>query len=227
MKKILLLLTVLVLTNFVKAQTYGNQIQAKNNPGVIGTIQRTGDGLKVADSAVLGKLNSGVAISGTYTYTRGTPTTMTVTSLNSLTSSSTVGWQSARVDNTSTLAGDYLISIKITMPNSAPANDKAAYVFVVPWYYDGSAWFANSGGTATLPSGTEGGYTIASPHNLLLGTVLNFTTANMIMQGTFLLSTVFGGNMPDGFSFVVINFGGQTIHSSGNVVQYTSIKRKL
>ena len=42
----------------------------------------------------------------------GTYTALTITNLNSLASSATAGWQSARISNVSTLALDYEIVIK-------------------------------------------------------------------------------------------------------------------
>jgi len=157
----------------------------------------------------------------------GTNNSMTVTNLNSLANSATAGWQSAKVDNTSNLATDVEINIKLTMANTAPANDKAAYVFICPFYYDGSAWFAASQGTTTLPTGSEGTTTIASPHNLRLLGVLNYTTQNMVLQDTFLLSNCFGNRLPDGFSIIIINFTGAALSGSGNVVQYKLINDTL
>ena len=55
----------------------------------------------------------------------GAWTALTVTALQSLASSATAGWQSDRIDNTSTKALDYEIMIKLPMANTAPANDKA------------------------------------------------------------------------------------------------------
>ena len=167
-------------------------------------------------------------VSGTQKYVRtGAGTTLTVTNLNSLASSATAGWQSARIDNTSNLYDDYLISVKLDMANTAPANDKAAYVYLCPFYYDGSTWFATDGGTATLPSGTEGTYTIANPNNLVLLGVMAYTTADMVMQKHFLVSNAFGRFMPDGFSIVIINFTGAAIAASANVVQWTGLNHKL
>lgn len=157
----------------------------------------------------------------------GTDVQMTVTNLNSLASSATAGWQSARVDNTSTLALDYLISIKLSMANTATANDKAVYVWISSAFYDGSAWFQDDGGTATLPGGSEGTYTIASPHNLKLLGVLNYTTADSILQGTFLLSNAVGLYMPNGFQIILINYTGSAVDASGNVVQYTPITETI
>lgn len=159
--------------------------------------------------------------------TYGTDVQMTVTNLNSLASSATAGWQSARVDNTSTLALDYMISVKLSFANTATANDKAAYVWISTAFYDGSAWFQDDGGTATLPGGSEGTYTIASPHNLKLLGVLNYTTADSVLQGTFLLSNAVGQYMPSGFQIIIINFTGAALDASANVVQYTPITETI
>lgn len=157
----------------------------------------------------------------------GTDVQMTVTNLNSLASSATAGWQSARVDNTSTLALDYVISVKLAFANTATANDKAAYIWISSAFYDGSAWFQDDQGTATLPTGSEGTTTIASPHNLKLLGVLNYTTADSILQGSFLLSSCFGQYIPQGFSIIIINFTGAALDASANVVQYAPITETI
>lgn len=155
----------------------------------------------------------------------GSYTAMTVTNLQSLASSATAGWQSARVDNqTSVLALDYEIFVKLTTANTAPANDKAAYVYVSPAITTdgGTTWLQSDGGTTTLPSGSEGTYTIASPNDLKLLGVLSYTTQQMVMQGSFLLSNAVGQNMPDGFSIIIINFTGAAL-STSCVVAYRAI----
>ena len=157
----------------------------------------------------------------------GTDVQMTVTNLNSLASSATAGWQSARVDNTSALALDYVISVKLSMANTATANDKAVYVWASTAFYDGSAWFQDDGGTATLPGGSEGTYTIASPHNLKLLGVLNYTTADSVLQGTFLLSNATGQYVTHGFQIIIINFTGAALDSSANVVQYAPVTETI
>ena len=157
----------------------------------------------------------------------GTDTQMTVTNLNSLASSATAGWQSARVDNTSALALDYIISVKLAFANTATANDKAAYVWISTAFYDGSAWFHDDQGTATLPTGSEGTTTIASPHNLKLLGILNYTTADSILQGTYLLSNAVGQYMPSGFSIIIINFTGAALDASANVVQYIPVTETI
>lgn len=154
----------------------------------------------------------------------GSHNALTITNLNSLASSATAGWQSARIDDTSTKAVDYEISVKLDMANTAPANDKAVYVYVSPAYYDGSSWYQTDGGTATLPSGSEGTYTIANPNNLRILGVLTYQTADQVIQGTFNLSNAVGQTMPDGFSLVIINYTGAAVAASGNMVAYKAIK---
>lgn len=157
-----------------------------------------------------------------------TNTSMTVTNLNSLANSATAGWQSVRVSNVSTQSIDYKIFVKLTMANTAPANDKAAYVYICPFYTTdaGTTWYASSQGTTTLPTGSQGTTTIATPNNLRLLGVLSYTTQNMVLQDSWLISNVFGDRMPDGFSIIVINYTGAAISSSGNIVAYSPIFQK-
>lgn len=161
----------------------------------------------------------------------GSYTSMTITNLNSLANSATVGWQSARVDNqTSVKAMDYEIAIKLTMANTAPANDKAVYVYISPAMTTdgGTTWIHADGGTATLPSGTESAYTIASPNNLIQLGVLSYTTQNQIVQANLLLSSSFGyGSIPDGFSIVIVDFTGAAVAASGNIVAYRAINNTI
>lgn len=144
----------------------------------------------------------------------GTYTALTVTSLQSLASSATAGWQSARVDNqTSVKALDYEILVDIPLANTAPANDKAIWVYVstATTTDGGSTWYQSDGGTTTLPSGSQGTYTIANPNDLKLLGGLSYTTQFMTCVGTFNLSNVVGNSMPDGFSIVIVNFTGAAI----------------
>lgn len=156
--------------------------------------------------------------------TIGTTTVLAVTALQSLANSATVGWGSVRVSNVVTVAGDYEIFVKLTTANTAPANDKAMYVYLVPWYTNdgGTTWFPSSQGTTTLPTGTDAGSTIASPNNLKLLGILSYTTQQMVVQDTFLLSNAFGNRLPDGFGIVIINFSGAAL-STGCIVDYTPL----
>lgn len=157
----------------------------------------------------------------------GTPVLADTTGMytNLATSSATVGWQSDRISNMTTLANDYEIFIKMQMKNTAAANDKALYVYVCPWYTTdgGSTWRASDQGTTTLPTGTRGSTTIASPNNLVLAKVLNYTTTRQIIQGSFLLSNTFGSRIPDGFSLILVNYTGAA-DSTQNEVYYTPLQ---
>lgn len=154
----------------------------------------------------------------------GSYTTLTVTNLQSLASSATAGWQSARVSNVSTLALDYNIFVKLTTANTAPANDKAAYIYVSPAMSTdgGTTWLQSDQGTTTLPTGSEGTTTIASPNDLKLLGILNYTTQQMVMQGSFSLSNAVGNSMPEGFSLIIINFTGAAL-STSCVVAYEAV----
>ena len=182
----------------------------------------------MADSSpvVIASNQSAVPISSSIKDSRGTHTALTTTNLASLANSATVGWQSERVNLTAT-ALDYEIFVKLTMQAGAPASDKAAYVYVCPFYHYGTNYYAASQGTATLPTGTQGATTIASPNNLRLLGVLSYTTTTMVLQDTFLISNCFGAEMPDSFSIIIINFTGATTNATvaNNVVAYKTINR--
>lgn len=155
----------------------------------------------------------------------GTYTAMTVTNLQSLASSATAGWQSARVDNqTSTKAVNYEIFVKLTTANTAPASDKLAYIYVSPAITTdgGTTWLQADQGTTTLPTGSEGTTTIATPNNLKLIGQLAYSTQNMTMQGMFSLCPAALADCPDGFSIIIINFTGAAL-STSCVVAYRPI----
>lgn len=158
----------------------------------------------------------------------GSYTAVTVTSLQSLASSATAGWQSGRISNVSTKAIDYNIFVKLTTANTAPANDKAAYVYISPAMSTdgGTTWLHTDQGTTTLPTGSEGTTTIASPNNLKLLGILSYTTQQMVMQGAFSLSNAVGLSMPEGFSIIIINYTGAAL-STSCVVAYEAITQTI
>ena len=159
------------------------------------------------------------------TQSYGTYTALTVTNLQSLANSATVGWQSVRIDNqTSVKAIDYEIFVKLTTANTAPANDKIMYVYISPAITTdgGTTWLHADQGTTTLPTGTEGTTTIASPNNLQLLGTMSYTSQQMVCQGHFNLSSAVGQSMPDGFSIIIVNYSGAAL-STSCVVAYRSI----
>jgi hypothetical protein len=225
-------------TNLANTATNTSNTNSKLPSGLTVTSTRLlVDGSGVTQPVSFTRLKSStdtVAISGTITATAGattifdstwSATSMTVTNLNSLASSATVGWQSDSVRNNVRKAVNYKINVKLTMANTAPANDKAVYVYICPFYFDGTNWYAASQGTTTLPTGAQGASTIASPNNLRLLGVLSYTTQNQVCQDNFLLSNAFGNVMPDGFSIIIVNFSGAAVSASGNVVNYSPINK--
>jgi hypothetical protein len=137
---------------------------------------------------------------------------MTVTALNSLASSATAGWQSAVVDNSSDLAEDALVQVVLDFANTAPANDKAVYVYA----------YTGIGTNYTEPcTGSEGTVTITNPNNLRQIGVLTYQTADMVLKsGVMSVALAFGGVMPAKWGLVIINYTGAAIAASGNSVTY-------
>ncbi len=155
----------------------------------------------------------------TVSRTPGTSVSMTVTNLNSLENSATAGWQSARVDNTTEKAAEYDVNVTIDLANTAAANDKAIYIYLVRWYYNGSTWTPGSdGGTTTHPAGIEGAYTIGATHNLTPIKTLAYTATNQIVLGQFTIQ-----NPGHGWSLVVVNYTGAAIAASGNAIKYAPV----
>ena len=147
----------------------------------------------------------------------GTYNALAVTALQSLASSATAGWQSARVSNLTDKAVDYEIFIKLTTANTAPANDKCAYIYISPAITTdgGTTWLHADQGTTTLPTGAEGTTTIgAGGGNLKMLDILAYTAQQQIMQGEFLLSSAVGQNMPDGFSIIIENYSGAALSTA-------------
>jgi hypothetical protein len=151
---------------------------------------------------------------------------MDTAGLGAMANSATVGWQSDSVGLRQWKCTDVKIGVKISMANTAPANDKAVYVYVYPMWYDGSStWYFTSGGTITFPSGANSTYTIASPNNLRLLGVLSYTTTNMVLQDQFVLSNAFGSTMPDAFGLVIVDFSGAAIHTTNHRIYYSLINK--
>lgn len=155
----------------------------------------------------------------------GTYAPLTVTALQSLANDASDpfgGWQSDRVDNRSTLAVDYEIRIHLPTANTAPANDSAAYVYLVPWVYDGTSWGAGGNfGTTTLPTGSEGSASISEPNSMKRALTLPYKIAQQILNGWFSIQQLLG-IVPDGWSLAIRNCTGAAL-STGCVVEYRPV----
>lgn len=150
--------------------------------------------------------------------------TMTTTNLQSLASSTTAGWKSAVVDNTSNLYLDALVQFVIAAVNTAPSSNKAIYVFA----YHGSnssdlttsGAAANNGseGTLTFPNITSSA--IVMP---ILG-VLPYTTQNVAFTSLEMsVGMTAGGALPPYWGVAALNYSGMTLASSGNTVKYRGV----
>lgn len=146
--------------------------------------------------------------------------TMTVTNLHSKASSATAGWQSAVVDNTTDLYLDAHVQVVLDFANTAPANDKAAYVYA----------YGGLNTTYTNPaSGSEGGITLvditANGQNLKLIGTIPYTTADEVAEGQPMsVAAAFGGFLPPKWGIVVMNYSGAALAASGNSVTWRGIK---
>ena len=175
--------------------------------------------------AIAGNINATTTPGASAFYdSTWTITALDTAGLAAKANSATVGWQSDTVGFRQHKATDMKLGVKISFANTAPANDKACYIYACPWWYDGTNWYAASQGTTTLPTGANGTTTIASPNDLVLLGVLSYTTQNQVCQKQFMLSSIFP-IMPDAVSFIVINYTGAAIHTSGNLLYYSLVNK--
>lgn len=159
----------------------------------------------------------------------GTYVAMPVTNLQSLANDASdpfAGWQSARVDNqTSVKAIDYEVQIRLPTAATAPANDSQAYVYVVPWMTTdgGTTWNPGANfGTTTLPGGTEGTASISDPNSMKGPVPLPYKITSQVLSGWLSIKDLCNGLVPDGWSLVIRNCTGAAL-STGCVVEYRPI----
>jgi hypothetical protein len=138
------------------------------------------------------------------------------------------GWQSDRVDNIASVkAIDYHIQIIIPMAASAPANDFAATLYIVPWFFNptGSVWTpAANFGTTTRPTGTEGTANISEPNSMRGNIPMPYKITSQPLDFWLSLLQIFGASMPDGWSLAIRNTSGAAFAGSGCEVNYKAIK---
>lgn len=149
--------------------------------------------------------------------------TMTVTALHSLASSATAGWQSAVIDNSANLYENYLVQVVLDFANTAPANDRIAYLYA---YSSLATAYTNPA------SGSEGTITLTSvsttPQNLrLLGSILYNTADEIVESHVFDTASIWPGGAPPALGFVIMNFTGAALAASGNTVKYAGYYRTV
>lgn len=143
----------------------------------------------------------------------GTSTAITIT-LATLASSATGGRESTAIDNTSNLFDDALVYVNFVFPNSAPANDKAVYVYA----------YGSEDGTnyPEAITGSDANYTRRDPTVLRLIGVVPVPTQNLTYKSNPMsVAAAFGGILPRKWGIVVQNYAGQTLTSGS--ASYTGI----
>lgn len=152
----------------------------------------------------------------TYNAGYGTYAALTVTSLQSLASDATDpfgGWQSARVSNLTDLAIDREFVVDLSTAATAGANDKAAYVYLVPWITTdgGTTWMPGANfGTATAPTGAEGTCSVTEPNSMRFAAALPYKDTSQRLQGSISVMAALGW-MPDAVSVVIRNCTGAAL----------------
>ena len=151
-----------------------------------------------------------------------TPVTVTSSLLNSLAISGV--WHSARIDISYTTTGnnysDILIGIKTSIVNSGPTGEKAAYVFIVPWYKVNNTptWIPASVGNTTDIGDAQATLANFGPlHSAKLAAILPANAGGTILSDVILLSNVFGKNMPDAFTILIQNSTGVALGNTSTI----------
>lgn len=150
---------------------------------------------------------------------------LTCTALNSLASSATACAISDRVTNMRN-AIDILIHVIVDFANTAPASDKTMYIWLLPWYYDGTTYTHADIGTSTAASTTSAAITLGATHNLTLLGVMTYTTADQVCRKIFSMAKAFGPTLPDGFSIIYQNSTGAAVAASGSSTLYREVFQK-
>lgn len=164
----------------------------------------------------------------TFSISYGTYSALTVTNLQSLANDSTDpfgGWQSARISNLSELAYDREFFIDLSTAATSAANDKAAYVYLIPWITTdgGTTWIPGANfGTTTAPTGSEGTCSITEPNTMRTAASLFYKDTSQRMQVAFSVLSALGW-MPDAVSLAIRNCSGAAL-STGCVVAQRPIK---
>jgi hypothetical protein len=143
----------------------------------------------------------------------GTATAFTKTNAN-LATSTTAGWMSNAIDNTSNLYLDALVHAEFAAVNTAPANSRAIYLFAYS-LVDGAASAYTSSGD-TVPSGSEGtltfpDFTLNAIPMPILGVVPYPVQNKAINGGPFSVAQCFGGVLPPKWGIAMLNHSGMTL----------------
>jgi len=154
----------------------------------------------------------------------GSLVTMSSTACIMLTAGSAIGWESSAVDNSGNLYQDALIQFSISFGASAPAGDKALYIY---------AYGAMSSTFSSPITGSQG---LVTAGNALTGTnirplyVMTLGTASQtLISPPISVNTTFGGVLPPKWGIFILNDAGSTLLTAAAVaikwkgVYYTAV----
>ncbi len=153
----------------------------------------------------------------------GSEQTMTVTNLHSLASSTTAGWQSAVVDNTTDLYEDALVQVVVDFANTAPANEKGVFVFAyggINTTYSNPA--SGSEGTITLPD-----FTLNPLAFKQIGFIPYNAQDEVAESQPMSVAKAFDGLLAPKWGIIILNYSGAALAASGNTVKYRGIYRTV
>jgi hypothetical protein len=136
----------------------------------------------------------------------GALVTMSSTSCNMLTAGSAIGWESSAIDNTNISGGLYLDAlVQLTIPfgASAPAGDKAIYIY---------SYGALSGSYPNPITGSQGlvtaGNAVTGVNLRSLYTITVGTSSQLLTTPPLSVALSFGGVLPPKWGLVVLNDAG-------------------
>ena len=146
----------------------------------------------------------------------GTAMAMTITNAN-LAVSTTAGWQSAAIDNTSNLYLDYLFHVALAAVNTAPANSKAIFMFAHGLVDSAGAVYTSTG--AAVPGASEATLTFPDVTTLpvvcpMLGNI-PYAVINVVNNGgpfSYTSAMGFQVGAPPKLLISMINHSGMTLN---------------
>lgn len=152
---------------------------------------------------------------------------MTVTNLHSLASSTTAGWTSGTVDNTTNLYLDALVQVMLDPANTAPANDATFYLFF--WGAEDSDEMPTTGAASGNSVGTEGALTFPAigGNQSLLYKMIPYTAQDVaIKTPVYSVCEALGlpfGCLPPYWGVAMLNYSGAALAASGNAVKWRGV----
>ena len=152
--------------------------------------------------------------------------TLTVTTLHSLASSATAGWESGAIDNTANLFLDDLLQVVLDPANTAPANSQAFFVYSYSTIDEAGVIYTTTGNGT--PDGVEGtlvfpDITANSVQLPLVGT-LPYVTADLVINSKVMsCAAAYAGILPPEFGYAIINHSGAALAASGNTVKHRGV----